>query len=337
MQRSKHAFLFLFALAGLVVLLGLSVAIGSIDIPFGEVIKAIFSKDSSYSDILWQFRIPKALTCVLAGAALGASGLLMQSLFRNPLAGPDVLGLSAGSSLFVALLILGGQAVFSIPAVLQPWSIAVAASIGSGLVFLLVMGLAQRVSDNASLLIIGLMIASLVSSIVGVLQYISRADDLQAFIIWSMGNVGGTGWDEISVLGITLGAGILITLLNLKAINGLLLGENYARSLGIQTERSRFWIVTATSLMAGGVTAFCGPIAFVGLAVPHLVRWSVATTNHRVLLPLVMIAGALLLLACDLIAQLPGSAQLLPLNAITSLMGAPVVIWVIIQTKKLRL
>jgi iron complex transport system permease protein len=322
---------------GLVILVVADIAIGSVPIPLIVLIKSFFSTETGYSEILWQFRLPKALTCILAGSALGASGLLMQTLFRNPLAGPDVLGLSSGASLFVALLLLSGQSLFSMHLMAQPWSIAGAATLGSGVVFLLVMAVSKKITDNTSLLIIGLMIAAVVSAIVGVLQFISRADDLQAFMIWTLGSVGSTNWTEIAVLAIMVLSGFAISLGNLKAINSLLLGENYAHSLGIKVRQSRFWIVTATSLMAGGVTAFCGPIAFVGLAVPHLVRLVVSTTNHKVLLPLVMMAGSMLLLFCDLLAQLPGTTQLLPLNAITSIIGAPVVIWVVIRNKKIRL
>lgn len=327
------------ALFGIVLafLLLADVLLGSVPISGAELWKGLIDPTAHYSDIIWFFRLPKAITCLLAGAALGASGLLMQTLFRNPLAGPDVLGLSSGASLFVALLLLTGQQTMAGYLLTSPWAVALAASLGSALVFVLVMIMAQKLTDNASLLIVGLMIASAVSAVVGVLQYISRADDLQAFIIWSMGTVGGTGWSEIAVLTLTVVVGLFIALLQSKATDTLLLGENYAKSLGVRTGSVRFWLVTATSLMAGGVTAFCGPIAFVGLAVPHLVRLTVSTTRHRTLLPLVMMAGASLLLVCDLIAQLPGGSQMLPLNALTSLFGAPVVIMVILGSKRLRI
>lgn len=335
--KAKNRLLFPGFFIALVTLFLLAVAKGSIAIPLRSLLSSFFDTGAEYHEIIWQFRLPKAVTCILAGAALSASGLLMQTLFRNPLAGPDVLGLSSGASLFVALLLLSGQSWAVKSFTTEPLSIAGAATAGSGAAFLLVMVIARKISDNTSLLIIGLMIAAAVSSIVGVLQFISRADDLQAFMIWTLGSVGGTNWHEILILSIMILAGLVISIANLKSINALLLGENYAQSLGINVTRTRFWVVTATSLMTGGVTAFCGPIAFVGLAVPHLVRMVTTTTNHKAVLPLVMLAGASLLLLCDWLAQLPGSAQLLPLNALTSLIGAPVVIAVIIRNKKLRL
>jgi len=249
-----------------------------------------------------------------------------------------VLGLSSGASLLVAMVILIGAA--GSPCLLQistnPWSVALAASMGSILVFLLVIAVAQKVKDNASLLIIGLMIGAATSSAVSVLQFLSKAEDLQAFMIWTLGSVGGTGWREIQVLFFVLLLGASISFRSMKSLNALLLGENYAQSIGVNIRWSRFWIVLATSIMVGAVTAFCGPIAFVGLAVPHLVRIWIHTSNHKILLPAVMLAGGSLMLLCDLLAQLPGSTQILPLNAITSLMGAPVVIWVVMRTKSIR-
>jgi iron complex transport system permease protein len=216
------------------------------------------------------------------------------------------------------------------------WSVALAASIGSVLVFLLIMAVAQRVRDNVSLLIIGLMVSAVTSSLVSILQFLSKADDLQAFMIWTLGSVGNATWREIQVMGFIVAVGGLIAFRSMKDLNTWLLGENYAQSLGINIRRSRFWIVLATSLMAGGVTAFCGPIAFVGLAVPHLVRLLIRTSNHKTLLPAVMLGGAALVLFCDILAQAPGRTQLLPLNAVTSLIGAPVVIWVVMKSKSIR-
>jgi len=322
----------------MLVLLLTNIALGSVSISMSEIIGALFGNGETqmYGEIIWQFRVPKALTCILAGAALSLSGLMMQTLFRNPLAGPDVLGLSSGASLMVAIVILAGQSASLFFIASSPWAVALAASIGSALVFLLVMTLSNYVKDNASLLIIGLMIGATTASIVGVLQYVSRAEDLQAFMIWTMGSVGATGWPEITVLFFSTITGSSITLYFMKALNGWLLGDNYAMSLGINIKQSRFWIVTATSLMAGVVTAFCGPIAFVGLAVPHLIRLLIPSTNHKILIPAVMIGGAILLLFCDILAQLPGSTQILPLNAVTSIIGAPVVIWMVIRSKKIR-
>jgi iron complex transport system permease protein len=328
----------LFILGGVMVcLFMIDIWLGSINIPLGEVFSVLFSPSdqTTFSQIIWQFRLPKAVTCVLAGAALSVCGLLMQTLFRNPLAGPDVLGLSAGASLMVAIVLLGGQSIAGF-LLESPWAIAVAASIGSAFVFMGVMILANYVRDNTSLLIIGLMIGATTSSIVGVLQYISKAEDLQIFMIWTLGSVGGTSWSEILVLVSLTLIGLGASMFFMKSLNAWLLGDNYAQSLGINIKQSRFWIVTSTSIMAGAVTAFCGPIAFVGLAVPHLVRLIIPTTNHKILIPAVMLGGAVLLLFCDLIAHLPGNTQILPLNAVTSLIGGPVVIWMVIRNKRIR-
>lgn len=287
------------------------------------------------SDIIYKFRLPVAVTCLLAGSALAVSGLLMQTLFRNALAGPDVLGLTSGSSLMVAILILAGNSISFTFA--SPWAIAIAASVGAAGVFLLVLVISRYVNDNTSLLIIGLMIGATTASVVGVLQYVSRAEDLQAFMIWGLGSVGSTNWDEIIVLAVIVVAGTTLAFTMMKPLNALLLGENYALALGINVKRSRLIILTATSIMTGGVTAFCGPIAFVGLAVPHLVRLIIPSTNHKTLLPAVFLGGAVLLLLCDILAQLPGSTQVLPLNAVTSMLGAPVVIWLIIRNRKVNI
>jgi iron complex transport system permease protein len=335
MQEKKplsFAFKISLVFLGLVILFCLNVGLGSVSLSFSEIAKNLFSEsDTSVHTILWQFRLPKALTCVLAGAGLATSGLLMQTLFRNPLAGPDVLGLSSGASLAVGLLLLAGKDfVFSTNA----WSLAIAASAGGALVLLLMLMVARTVRDNTSLLIIGLMMAAATSSIMSVIQFISRADDLQSYIIWTMGSVGNTGWNEVGVLATILCVGLLISLFLLKSLNGWLLGENYAHSLGIKVSRARIWMVIATGLMTGGITAFCGPIAFVGLAVPHLARLATSTTNHRVLLPMVVCGGGMLLLFCDTLSQVVGNIQSLPLNALTSLIGAPIVIYQVIKMKR---
>ena len=324
-----------FLLISLGVLFLLNISLGSVKIPLHQILESLSgqSEQNIWNDIIWQFRFPKAITCAVAGASLATGGLLMQTLFRNPLAGPDVLGLSAGSSLLVSLMILSGNAValFS-----GPWAISIAASVGSAAVFLVVISISQRLRDNVSLLIIGLMIAAVTQSIVSVLQFVSKAEDLQTFMIWTLGSVGGTSWKEINVMSVIFLVGGLISFASIKSLNALLLGDNYAQSVDINLKRSRFLIVLATSLMTGVVTAFCGPIAFVGLAVPHMIRLIIKTSNHKILIPAVMIGGAILLLLCDMLAQLPGSTQILPLNAVTSVIGAPVVIWMILHSKKVR-
>jgi iron complex transport system permease protein len=311
--------------------------LGSVSISPADLFSSLFrNSESGASQIIWQFRLPKTITCVLAGAALATGGLLMQTLFRNALAGPDVLGLSSGASLMVAVVLMLGQTSIGFMAVVSssPWSQVIAASLGGVLVFVLIIAIARFVRDNTSLLIIGLMISAGTSSLVAMLQFVSKAEDLQTFIVWSMGSVGSTNWQEVKILALVVLIGLGIAISQVKSLNALLLGESYARSLGINISSSRLWIVVSTSLLAGSVTAFCGPIAFVGLAVPHLVRLAVPTANHKVLLPLVAMAGASMLLLCDVFAHLPNRTQVLPINVITSLIGAPLVIWMIVRNKK---
>lgn len=327
----------LFLLFSLLALTVIDLSYGSVSIPPGEVLRALSGKPTTepvWKDIVLDFRLTKALTCILAGAALGAAGLQMQTLFRNPLAGPDVLGLTSGASLAVSLLILRGKGIADLPG---PCSIAVVASIGCTAVFLVVLLFARRLRDPASLLIVGLMIGALASSIVSVLQFKSRSDDLQIYFIWTFGNVSSLNWPEIGVLSWILAAGLILAFTLSKPLNAWVLGDNYAQSLGIRLQRSRVLVILSASLLTGGVTAFCGPIAFVGLAVPHLTRLLISTSDHRIMLPNVALGGAILVLLCDILSQLPPGPEILPVNAITALFGAPVVIWVVIRSKMIRL
>lgn len=327
----------LLLLFSLLVLTVINLSYGSIPIPAREVLRALSggqTTDPIWKDIILDFRLTKALTCIIAGAALGAAGLQMQTLFRNPLAGPDVLGLTSGASLAVSLLLLRSNRLAELPG---PWSIAVVASVGCTIVFLTVLLFARRLRDPASLLIVGLMIGALASSIVSVLQFGSRSDDLQLFLIWTFGNVSSLNWPEIGVLTWILAAGLVLAFALSKPLNAWVLGDNYAQSLGIRLQRSRVLIILSASLLTGGVTAFCGPIAFVGLAVPHLTRLLIPTSDHRIMLPNVALGGAILVLLCDILSQLPPGPEILPLNAITALFGAPVVIWVVIRSKMIRI
>lgn len=331
---------FVFLVVALMLSWLLNIGSGSVDIPFLKVVSSLFGSKSevaSWEYIIWDYRIPKAFTAILVGGGLSLSGLLMQTLFRNPLAGPFVLGISSGASLGAALLLMGtslimGMASFSF---LGDVSLALAASIGSFLVLSVVMIVAQRVKDSMALLIIGLMFGSITSAIVSVLAYFSSAENLQRFIFWSFGSVGNLSSQQILLLFGIVVVGIVFSILSLKSLNAFLLGENYAQSLGISLKKSRLLIIVATGLLAGGITAFAGPIAFVGLAVPHLTRQIFDTMEHKVLIPAVFLYGAILMLLCDMVAQLPNSANVLPINAITSLVGAPVVIWLLIRKRKM--
>jgi iron complex transport system permease protein len=322
----------------LVTLFLINISLGSITIPLSQTLTILTGGQPHtpiWTDIIIDFRLTKALTCILAGGGLALGGLLMQTLFRNPLAGPDVLGLSSGASLMVALVVMAGgtsSTLFS-----NSYTLALAASSGSAIIFLLVLVVAQRIYDNTSLLIIGLMIGAGTSSIVSVLQFISNATDQQYFLVWTFGSLGNLSWGEIKVLGLATAAGISIAVLSVKSLNGWLLGDNYARSLGIQLKKSRLVVIIGTSILTGAVTAFCGPIAFVGLAVPHVARLALHTTNHKLLIPAVLLIGASVLLLCDILSQLPGTSFVLPINAITALMGAPVVIWMILKNKKISM
>jgi iron complex transport system permease protein len=322
----------------LAILFVFNISIGSVKIPVSQILTIITGGEPTspiWTDIILDLRLTKALTCILAGAALALGGLLMQTLFRNPLAGPDVLGLSSGASLAVAILVMtgGGTSVlFS-----NSFSIALTSSIGCLGVFILVLGIAQRIKDNTSLLLIGLMIGAVTSSIVSVLQFVSRSEDQQYYLVWTFGSLGSLNWGELQILAIAVGLGIILSFASIKSLNGWLLGDNYAKSLGVNLNRSRLLVIICTSLLTGAVTAFCGPIAFIGLAIPHLTRLLIDTTTHKILIPATMLMGASILLLCDIISQLPGTNFIIPINAITALIGAPVVIWIVLKSKKVRI
>lgn len=318
-----------------------NISLGSVHIPFDDILRILAggtASKASWTNIIINFRLPKATTAVAVGAALSISGLLMQTLFRNPLAGPFVLGISSGASLGVALLLLAGISISGslIATGLTSWLVVLAASLGSALVLLLVVAVSLRIRDSMTLLIIGLMFGSLTGAIVSILQFFSTGEEIQAYLFWTFGSLGGLGWGEIKVLLIITSLGILIAFVLIKPLNALLLSENYARSMGIDIGRARFLVIISTSLLAGSITAFCGPIAFIGIAVPHLTRLLFNTSDHKILIPAVGMCGIIVMLVCDIIAQLPGSEQVLPINAITSLIGAPVVIWVILRKGSIR-
>ncbi|MDH5365426.1 MAG: iron ABC transporter permease [Cyclobacteriaceae bacterium] len=322
-----------------ILLLILNISIGSVSIPYSALFESLFTDSikTSWYNIIWQFRMPKAITATLVGAGLSVCGLQMQTLFRNPLAGPFVLGISSGASMGVALLVLSGSIIggFVHYLAVGSWVVVIAASLGSFSVLMVVMMVSIRIKDSMSLLIVGLMFGSTTGALVSVLQYFSNAQEIQLFMIWTFGNIGGLNWEEITVMFIIILLGLLMNIILIKPLNALLLGENYARSMGVNIQKNRILIIISTSLLAGSITAFCGPIAFIGMAVPHIVRVIFKTSDHRVLFPASIFVGIIIMLMCDMVAQLPGSEYTLPINAITSLLGAPFVIWIILRKRNI--
>ena len=304
------------ALAGLLaVLFCLDICSGSIWLwPWGDL-------TPMEQNILHAIRLPKAVTAVLAGSALSVSGLIMQTLFRNPLAGPYTLGVSSGASLGVAFLTMWSSTLIML--------LPVAACIGATLVLLLVLAVSRKVTGNVSLLIVGMMFGSIAGALVSLLQNFANPDALKLFIVWTLGSLSSVGWSDMQMMIPILLTGALFVLLALKPLNGLLLGEDYARGLGIHVERTRLYIVLATGLLAGGVTAFCGPIAFIGVAVPHIARGIFLTSNHRVTVPASALIGACLLLVCDVLCSL--FTYPLPISTVSALFGAPVIIWIVLK------
>lgn len=317
-----------------------NISLGSVSIPVKDVFNSLLGntiENDAWQHIILNYRFPKAFTAILVGSGLGISGLLMQTLFRNPLAGPFVLGITSGASLGVALIIMGASVFggFFATLLLTKWSLVIAASLGSFLVLLAVMMVSAKVRDTMAILIIGLMFGSITAAVVSVLSYFSSAEQLQQYIFWGFGSLGNLSWNELLIFLLIYSIGIIFSIASLKSLNTLLLGENYAKSLGVNIKQSRFIIIIATSLLAGTITAFAGPIAFIGLAIPHITRQVFNTSNHKILLPAVFIFGAIIMLICDSIAQLPTSDYTLPINAITSLIGAPIVIWLLVRKRKM--
>lgn len=337
-QTYRSYFILLFLLTIIAFLINISM--GSVYIPLKDIVASLTGGEvskPSWEYIITNYRLPKALMAILVGAGLSISGLLMQTLFRNPLAGPFVLGLSSGASLGVAFLILGAGAFggYLGGMLASSWSLVIASALGSFLVLLAVLAVSLRVKDTMTILIIGLMFGSVTAAVVAVLSYFSNAEQLQQYIFWSFGSLGNMSWGSLTILSICCILGILLSFFSSKSLNALLLGENYAKSMGLRMKRTTLVIILATSILAGSITAFAGPVAFVGLAVPHLTRQFITTSNHRILLPAVLLFGSILMLLCDTIAQVPFSEYTLPINAITSLIGAPVVIWLLVRKRKL--
>ena len=285
------------------------------------------------SQLLLQLRLPKMLTAILAGASLSVAGLMMQTLFRNPLAGPYILGVSSGASLGVALVTMLGTLAFSPLRLIasSPNSLIAAAIFGSILTMLLVMAFAKRIRSNVTLLIVGMMVGNIAGALVNMIQNFANPDSLKLFIVWTLGSLSGVSWEELPTLAICIAIATIVVLMLIKPLNGLLLGEDYARGLGINVERTRWMMVLASCLLAGSVTAFCGPIAFIGVAVPHIARGFFATSNHRLTVPASALIGANILLICDILCNI--GTYSLPISTMSALFGAPIILWIVLKKK----
>lgn len=285
------------------------------------------------SQLLLHLRLPKMLTAILAGASLSVAGLMMQTLFRNPLAGPYILGVSSGASLGVALVTMVTTLPFatSLIATSSHSLIATSAIVGSVLVMLLVMLIAKRIRSNVTLLIVGMMVGNIAGALVNMIQNFANPDSLKLFVVWTLGSLNGVGWEQLPMLTIGIILAAILVLMLIKPLNGLLLGEDYARGLGINVERTRWMMVAASCLLAGSVTAFCGPIAFIGVAVPHIARGILASSNHRLTVPASALIGANILLICDILCNL--GTYSLPISTMSALFGAPIILWIVLKKK----
>ena len=339
-NQKRNTILFFLLTLGLIVLFFVNISFGSITIPFKEIYTSLTGGQASKSTweyIIINYRLPKAITAILVGMGLSISGLLMQTLFRNPLAGPYVLGLSSGASLGVAFVFLGAGLLpsFLSTVLLSSYGVILASTMGSSIVLLAVLAVSHRLRDTMAILIIGLMFGSFTSAIVGVLTYFSSAEQLQKFTFWSLGNLGNLSWSSILILTVCVTVGLLLSLFSIKPLNALLLGENYARSLGLNFKKTRLIIIFATSILAGSITSCAGPIAFIGLAVPHIAKLVFQTSDHSILYWSTLLLGASIMLICDVISEMPGLEITLPINAVTSIIGAPVVIWLLVRKRKM--
>jgi iron complex transport system permease protein len=337
--RKRYSLIFTGLIALLIFAFMLDLFLGSVSIKPLDIVKALFGNSDDISGkILMQFRLPKAITALLVGIALSISGLQMQTLFRNPMAGPYVLGLSSGASLGVAFVIMGFSSNLSPDAIkgIGNWAIAASSWTGAGIVMIIIMIISSRVKNIMTVLILGIMLSSAIASVVSIMQYFSNETMLKTYIIWTMGSLGNLTSSQLNVMMVSVIIGILISLFSVKMLNAHLLGEDYARSIGLDVKLSRIMIITGTSILTGTITAFCGPIGFIGIAVPHLARIMFRTSDHKILIPATIFTGAIIMLISDIISQMPGSDNVLPINSVTALIGIPVVIWVILRDQKYR-
>lgn len=331
-MQARTPILFIILSILTVLLFTLDLTVGAVAIPLTDVWKALTGGDCApaTAKIVLNIRLVKAIVALLAGAALTVSGLQMQTLFRNPLAGPYVLGISSGASLGVALFILGAP-LLGLPSAFSALGVAGAAWVGAAAVLVVIAIVGHRIKDIMVILILGMMFSSGVSAVVQILQYLSKEDSLKAFVIWTMGSLGDVTLPQLAILVPAVAAGLVLAVVTIKPLNLLLFGEEYAMTMGLNLRRSRTLLFFSTTLLAGTVTAFCGPIGFIGLAMPHVTRMLFADSDHRVLIPATMLTGASILLLCDIVSKM----LTLPINAITALLGIPIVVWVVLRNKSM--
>ena len=337
--RKGKVFIFVTLSVLLLLLFFMDIALGSVKISPAEVFRALINPENATDTafiIIRDFRLPKALTALFAGTALSVSGLQMQTVFRNPLAGPYVLGISAGASLGVALMILGLPMMHVSPTQLTLTNIStvVAAFTGAGVFLFIILTVSTRIRDVMTILILGILLGSAVSAIVNILQFFSNQSLLKTYVLWTMGNLSNVTGNQLKIMIPVTGFALLMSLFSVKILNALLLGEEYAKTMGLNITLARTVVFISTSLLAGTVTAFCGPIGFIGIAVPHLTRLLFGTARHEIMIPGTMLTGGIFLLTSDIISHLPGSESVLPVNAITSLLGIPVIVWIIFKNMR---
>ena len=336
----KRPVYILLLLVSIVVLAIVNLLIGSVRIPVADVCSILAGSETNeiWSNIIWKSRLPQALTAIVAGAGLAVSGLQMQTVFRNPLAGPSVLGISNGSALGVAFVVLlsgrlGGVALSRL-GYLGDAAMSVAAIVGALAVMMLIVWISQKVRGNVTLLIIGVMIGYLANAIIGVLKFLSPEEDVKAFVVWGLGSFSRVSGDEMVLFVVLMVILLPLSFLLVKPMNLLLLGDRYAANLGLNIRRARLLVILCAGVLVAIVTAYCGPIMFIGLAVPHLARALFRTSDHRMLIPATMLCGAALALMCNLIARMPGFEGALPVNSVTALVGAPVIAAVLFRRRK---
>jgi len=341
MIRKRTFFLILSGFA-LVILFVANLVYGAVHIPLSEVVKILLGNESeqaAWQHIVLQSRFPQGVTALFAGASLAVCGLLLQTLFKNPLAGPSILGISDGANLGVALVMLffgHSFKFFSVYSLNGSITVIIASFIGACVILGIIIYFSGKVTSPVMLLIIGMMVGYLASSVIAILNYYASADRIHAYVMWGMGNFSGVSNDTLPFFLISSAVGLLMAVLLIKPLNALLLGETYAANLGVRVKQIRFFILLCTGLLTATVTAFCGPISFIGLAVPHIARLLLASSSHTLLLPVTIITGACVALLCNLLTVFPGSDSVLPLNAITPIVGAPVIIYVIVNRKNIQ-